>query len=692
MSGTGTMPSRAPGRLAFAVLAILAAYLVLLAILFRPAGGLEGSYLFLDAAGQEILVHRRIDPVIDFPVPQRLQAAYLFHWDRSRLGVPTLAPPYLVRWSGLLRAPQAGVYRFALEAHGEASLRLDREPEAIVAGVPAERRLNAGWHSIELSYAQPQADARLILRWQAPGGKPEVIPSDSLASDAGAQGGAAARRAAGWILLLLGPATALFVAQLARRQQGIAARLVASVRAERVRLALAGIVILAGLLRLDDYALVPFHHETADEYQHAWEGWHLLHQGQPASWTTFPDRYPAGQVETFRWFGDPYALVRPYFDHPPLFSIPIGLAASLAGAESFLDCSLQAMRLVPIALSLAGILLLRRLALAYGATERGALLAALVYAVLPVIVVSHRLVKAESLLSLLFMAAVLLAERHARSESRNAVLLGIVCGLSIWTKATGVAVVLTAVVLLLARRRHRGAAISVLVTAGFGLLYLAYAWAYDFGIFLEVMRAQSTSKWVGLASLLDLLQGKVVEQPFGRGWYLWLLLSAGVAGFRKERALLLPIVIYATVIALTADERVIFGWYRIPLYPFLCVAAGLYLEEMIEAADLSLVFPFAVTAVATGLVYAFQGLPFAAMRELTVRTLPPSTTLLTKGVVLLFLVAFLVPFVLRFVRDSLATQRLAMASTRLLVVLWLVTSVATVGRLLEIYSATRGVP
>lgn len=686
------MPAGASLRLALGVLAILAAYLLSLAILFRPAGGLEGSYLLLDDAGREVLVHRRIDRGIDFPVPQRLQAAYLFHWDSHRLGVPTSAPPYLVRWSGLLLAPATGVYRFALEAQGEASLRLDREPDAIVAGAPGDRRLTAGWHPIEVGYAQPRSDARLILRWQPPGGKPEVVPADNLAVDA-AQGGAGAMRAAGWILLLLGPAAALLVARLARDGQGMAGRLVASVKAERVRLALAGIIILAGMLRLDDYALVPFHHETADEYQHAWEGWHLLHQGQPASWSTFPDRYPASQVETFLWFGDPYALVRPYFDHPPLFSIPVGLAASLAGAESYLDCSLQAMRLVPIALSLAGILLLRKLALAYGASERTALLAALVYAVLPVIVVSHRLVKAESLLALLFMGAVLLAERHARSgETKDAVLLGIVCGLSIWTKATGLAVVLTAVVLLLARRRYRGASIAVLVTAGFGLLYLTYAWAYDFGVFLEVMRAQSTSKWVGLSSLLDLLQGKVVEKPFGRGWYLWLLLSAGVAGFRKERALLLPVVIYATVIGLTADERVIFGWYRIPLYPFLCVAAGLYLEEMIEASDLYRVFPFAATAVATGLVCAFQGQPFAAMRELTVRTLPPNTTLMTKGVVLLFLVAFLVPFVLRIVRDSLATQRLAMASTRILVVLWLVTSVVTVGRLLEIYSATRGVP
>ena len=681
-----------PGRVASVVGAVLVAYLLLLGFLFRPAGGLQGTYSILDAESNEVLVHKRIDPRIDFPVPQRLQAAYLFHWDLKRHGFPAAAPPFLIRWTGLLLVPDDGAYRFLVDAQGETTLHLDRQPAPIVPGSPVERRLTAGWHPIDVAYTLTQGDARLILRWQPPGKSPEVIPADHLAVDPAARGSAVTRRIAGWILLGLGAAAALLVVSLARRGEGVARRVVSSVRTERVWFSLAAIVILAGLLRLDDYALVPFHHETADEYQHAWEGWHLLHKGYPASWSTFPDRYPTDQVQTFRWFGDPYALVRPYFDHPPLFSISIGLVASMAGAKSFLDCTLQAIRLVPIVLSLFGILLLYRLALAYGASERSALLAALVYAILPVIVLSHRLVKAESLLSLLFMGAILLVERHDRTgKAKDAVILGLLCGLSIWTKATGVAVAATVVVLLLSRRRYRGAAVAMLVTAGLAALYLVYAWAYDFGIFLEVVRAQSTHKWVGLDALLALLHGKVVEAHFGRGWYLWLLLCAGVAAFRKERALLVPLAIYATLLALTADQRAVFGWYRIPLYPFLCVAAGFYLDEMIEASDLFRAFPFAVTAVATGLVYAFYEWPFAAARELTVRTLPPASMPWTKGVVLLFLIALVVPYVLRVVSDRPVTRRLARAATQLLVVLWAVTSIATVGRLLEIYGATRGV-
>lgn len=692
MTAAGAPPPPPPRRYAIALLAVLAAYLLLLGVLARPAGGLLGTYVVLDADGKEILVHRRIDPSIDFPVPQRLQSAYLFHWDLERLGFPAAAPPCIVRWSGLLLVPTPGAYRFVFEARGEASMRLDGQPVATSPEAPAGPPLAPGWHALEIAYAQPQGDPRLTLRWQPPGRSLEVVPSDHLAVDAAAHARAATRRAAGQGLLVLGGAVVLLVAWLARRGEGAAARLAAAVLAERRLLALAAIVILAGLLRLHDYALVPFHHETADEYQHAWEGWHLLNKGYPASWSTFPDRYPTGQTQEFRWFGDPYALVRPYFDHPPLFSIPVAIATAMAGAKSYFDCTLPAMRLVPIVLSLAGILLLHRLALMYGASERGALLASLTYAILPVIVLSHRLVKAESLLALLFMAAVLLAERHARDGStRDAALLGVVCGLSIWTKATGVAIVITAGVLLLSRRRHRGAALALLVTLAFAALYLAYASAYDFGIFLDVMRAQSTSKWIGLDALPDLLQGKVVQQAFGRGWYLWLLLCAGVAAFRNTRALLLPLAIYATVIALTADHRVIFGWYRIPLYPFLCVAAGIYLDEMLEASDLQHVLPFAISAVATGFVYTFQGLPFAALRALTQRDMPPDTTLWTKGVVGLFLAALLVPYLLDRLQDRPGTRRLARAATHLFVVLWAMTSIATVGRLLEIYGATRGV-
>src|SRR5262245_63341850 len=75
-------------RAAVLAIPLLAAYTLLLAFLLRPAGGLEGSYLTRGPDGREILTHRRIDPRLDFPIPQRIDAAYLDHWDLKRDGYP----------------------------------------------------------------------------------------------------------------------------------------------------------------------------------------------------------------------------------------------------------------------------------------------------------------------------------------------------------------------------------------------------------------------------------------------------------------------------------------------------------------------------------------------------------------------------------------------------------------------------
>jgi hypothetical protein len=178
---------------------------------------------------------------------------------------------------------------------------------------------------------------------------------------------------------------------------------------------------------------------------------------------------------------------------------------------------------------------------------------------------------------------------------------------------------------------------------------------------------------VALESIHDLLNGKVVVKWFGRGEYLFLLFCAGLVALRAERRLLMPLAIYATIVALTADHRVIYGWYRIPMYPFLCVAAGVVLVEMIRASDLARVLPFAVTALASGLLYAL-----------------PENLVKSRGVVLAFASVVVAPYVLRLAHERPWTSRLARAATYGLVALWLATSVATVGKFLEIYAATRG--
>ena len=665
-----------PRNLAWAAAAAAAVWLLLVGSLLRGRGGLEGTYSFLGANGQETESSRRIDPQLDFPVPQRIDAAYIFHWDYQRFGFPTSMPPYVIRWRGLLSVPETGTYGFSVDAQGAALLSIDGAPIEIRPDATTDRALSAGLHPIAVEYRLDSGEARFVLSWQPPGQRLRPIPQAFLLTDRDGGAAAAGLRTLGWVLLAVGIGAGAAFWRLGRRApDGFAGRLQRGMAEERPRLALGAIVLLAALLRLHDYAFVPFHHETADEYQHAWEGWHLLHTLQPAAWTTFPDAYPPDQAHDFRWFGDRYIVVRPYFDHPPLFSIPVGIVCSFAGARTFLECTLPAMRLVPILLSLAGLLLLDRLARAYGCSERAALFAALAYACIPVIVLGHRLVKAENLLALLFMAA-LLAVRPNRpgGPARGALAAGILGALSIWTKATGIAVVAVAAIALLAQRRRRDALVAAGIAGAGLLLYLGYAAAYDFGIFLKVMQGQGSSKWVSAESFHDLLGGKAVVKWFGAGTYLWLWIALAIAALRRGRmTLLLPVAVYATLLALTADHRVVYGWYRIPLYPFLCIAAGVYLDEMLQENDLPRTFLFAMTAVVSAVLYAL-----------------PEPLGQSRPVLYLFAAAALLPFLPRVVTERPWAHRLAAGGAILLLLVFVLANVATVGGLLEIYSRTRG--
>ena len=96
---------------------------------------------------------------------------------------------------------------------------------------------------------------------------------------------------------------------------------------------------------------------------------------------------------------------------------------------------------------------------------------------------------------------------------------------------------------------------------------------------------------------------------------------------------------------------------------------------MISRADLYRVFPFAITAVSTGLLYAWSGEPLLIQSQRAVA---------------LFVLVALVPFLVRLAFESALTERIARVATWVLLAAFLVTSLITDDGLLEIYAATRG--
>ena len=94
------------------------------------------------------------------------------------------------------------------------------------------------------------------------------------------------------------------------------------------------------------------------------------------------------------------------------------------------------------------------------------------------------------------------------------------------------------------------------------------------------------------------------------------------------------------------------------------------LHEMLREADLYRTFPFAASAVATGFLYAL-----------------PEATTATKGMAMLFALIALAPFLPRLVTDHPLALRLARGGAVLLLLCFLIASLATVGGLVEICGA-----
>jgi PA14 domain-containing protein/dolichyl-phosphate-mannose-protein mannosyltransferase len=574
--------------------------------LLVPQTGLRGVYSSPGSSGAETVISTRLDGAVDFASPQLLLSPFYQHWDLARLPVPASLPPFQIHWTGYLKAPVDGTYGFQVETTGQVRLVLDGRPLSPVPGHESEgvfTTLTAGWQALDLTYRREQEDPGIRLLWQPPGSAMLPLSGEYLAESEAAIRGRVPRFAAGILMLVAWLAMVRGVWK-GRARPGSVGHFAAE---HRHAVGLAGIVVLGAVLRFHQYDVIPFHHETADEYQHGWEGWTLLHEGIPAAWTFYPQSYPAENITPFRWYGDSYYLARPYFDHPPGFSLLVGASCTMMGAGRMLDCTLHRMRGVPILFGLLTIVLVGWTGWRFFPDRSVGTMAALLYATLPTIVLGNRLVKAENALAPLLLAQVLWLERYLRTNSRRELLKAAAGGAaSLWIKATGIAAPLSAILLLARHGRGRAVSLIGVAAAAAMALYLAYGALFGWGLFASVMSLQA-SKRVAVRTLLDLAGiSRVVELQFGSGWYLWLAIAVAWMALGKHRALLVPAAVYFSVLALTADTRGVFGWYRLPLYPFLCLAGGLFLTEWWRDKDLARGFVFGITGLATSLSYALS--------------------------------------------------------------------------------------
>jgi hypothetical protein len=95
-----------------------------------------------------------------------------------------LPRPYSVEWTGILNAPQSGVYGIGLRSVDQAQLYLDGQL-LVETTVPDEYieepiDLQAGPHDLHITYQDLSSRSRIHLSWTRPNGENEIIPAPYL--------------------------------------------------------------------------------------------------------------------------------------------------------------------------------------------------------------------------------------------------------------------------------------------------------------------------------------------------------------------------------------------------------------------------------------------------------------------------------------------------------------------------------
>ncbi|MCA9610814.1 MAG: phospholipid carrier-dependent glycosyltransferase, partial [Myxococcales bacterium] len=330
-----------------------------------------------------------------------------------------------------------------------------------------------------------------------------------------------------------------------------------------------------------DYDVMPEYRENADELFATWNGWSLLDDGTTRGWSIWTSAYRGRiPVTPVRFFGQEANVITPYFEHPPLMHVLVGAAAHLGGAHHYLDAKLRYTRLVPIGLmALATVLMIavgRRLWPASMAPYVGALL----FSVIPSIVLQTRVIKEEDVLVPLLLGAVLFFLRWRDDGRRSRDLWGaaICVGLAPLAKVPAAALIVGVAMLFAAERGGFRSAVQLLgIGIAIGSTLLLYALVIDWDEFLFATRMQSgrAIHWNIFPRFFDV--GQINGNRIGRGWtqFLWLSLAATVyaRGLRSSAVLTVPTLVYLVAIAVGTGNWT-YGWYVVPLYPFLCLAAG----------------------------------------------------------------------------------------------------------------------
>lgn len=339
-------------------------------------------------------------------------------------------------------------------------------------------------------------------------------------------------------------------------------------------------VISGFLLRFHNYYLFPVFGETADEWAWSHLGASLIQDGIPTSWSFF-EEYKNGYIYKEGIYQAP--IVRPVFDHPPLFSLLPGTVHSVKG--HWLDFpSSKAVRFPMIILGAINVGLFWLLADKFFKNKKLAVFASVLFMTIPTLVFGSRIVVAENLLvtwAILAFYALL-----SPNKKWSLKLIFIVSLFSILTKVSGVVIPASIIAFAFAEKNW-----SLLKTSLLGLfsgiiLFVLYGAFYDFGLFVKMLSAQS-SRGLGLVTLQNrlFLHPTVIRHFFFDGWKMLGIFSSFFVLLQKKKKYLflqISFLMHLAFILFAVEATTFHGWYDYFLWPTLIINIVILLSEIYE--------------------------------------------------------------------------------------------------------------
>ena len=356
------------------------------------------------------------------------------------------------------------------------------------------------------------------------------------------------------------------------------------------------VLVFAYRLRIDGFATVPFPGESTDEYSNAWVGMSLIELGYPVGISGMPV-YPNlsfRYINTDRIYssntvmGNTLPIASPWFDHPPLMGVVTGGFAYLRGARVFEDVAAAIIRKPVIWAAVASIGLVCWLGwLVFGPVA--GLTAALIMTVSPLLIINSRMVQAENMIVPVFLSALISIYYYLKFGNRRwYYLAAVIAGTGLLFKLSAGSVVISLVLLLITSRIDKWRKIQdivllFIIAAGFLSMFAVFGMVYDWQLFNDMVSGNANRSYgIGFQALFELITitkvtGKIYLTD---GWPLLGWLSFAFLFTKKNPAvkfIIIPLVSYLATYFFFGSET--FGWYRIPIYPFLYLAGAVFLTD-----------------------------------------------------------------------------------------------------------------